>query len=85
MLRSEPACEAPLNVYAYSKLQFDRYVRRLPRPLHSTVVGLRYFNVYGPNETYKGKMSSMVHQLYHQIRSTGIGPAVRGYRRVRGR
>jgi ADP-L-glycero-D-manno-heptose 6-epimerase len=67
-----PACEAPLNVYAYSKLQFDRYVRRLPRPVHSTVVGLRYFNVYGPNETYKGKMSSMVHQLYHQIESTGV-------------
>ncbi len=67
----EPRCEAPLNVYAYSKLQFDRYVRRLGDSLKSTVAGLRYFNVYGPNETYKGKMSSMVHQLTNQILSTG--------------
>ena len=66
----DPRCEAPLNVYAYSKLQFDRYVRRLPAPA-STVVGLRYFNVYGPNERFKGKMSSMVHQLREQIISTG--------------
>ncbi len=68
----EPRCEAPLNVYAYSKLQFDRYVRRLPRPLPSTVVGLRYFNVYGLNEAYKGKMSSTIHQFYHQIRETQV-------------
>ena len=68
----EPRCEAPLNVYAYSKLQFDRYVRRLPRPLPSTVVGLRYFNVYGPNESYKLKMSSTTHQFYHQIREAQV-------------
>jgi ADP-L-glycero-D-manno-heptose 6-epimerase len=68
----EPRCEAPLNVYAYSKLQFDRYVRRLPRPLPSTVVGLRYFNVYGPNETFKGKMASTIHQFARQIRSSGV-------------
>jgi ADP-L-glycero-D-manno-heptose 6-epimerase len=74
----EPRCEAPLNVYAYSKLQFDRYVRRLPRPLPSTVVGLRYFNVYGPNETYKGKMASTVHQFYHQIASNGVARLFEG-------
>lgn len=68
----EPRCEAPLNVYAYSKLQFDRYVRRLPKPVPSTVVGLRYFNVYGPNESYKGKMSSTIHQFTHQISATGV-------------
>ena len=68
----EPRCEAPLNVYAYSKLQFDRHVRQLPRPVKSTVVGLRYFNVYGPNEAYKGKMASMVHQLHQQLASTGV-------------
>ncbi len=67
-----PECERPLNVYAYSKLQFDRYVRQLARPLPSTVVGLRYFNVYGPHEGSKGKMASTIHQFYHQIRNTGV-------------
>ena len=74
----EPRCEAPMNVYAYSKLQFDRYVRRLPRPLPSTVVGLRYFNVFGPREAYKGKMSSTIHQFYHQIRNLGVARLFEG-------
>ena len=74
----EPRCESPLNVYAYSKLQFDRYVRRLPRPLPSTVVGLRYFNVFGPRETFKGKMSSTIHQFSHQIRDTGVAKLFEG-------
>ena len=68
----EPRCEKPLNVYAYSKLQFDRYVRRLPRDLPSTVVGLRYFNVYGAHETYKERMASTVHQFHRQILDTGV-------------
>lgn len=59
----EPACEAPLNVYAYSKLQFDNYARRVLPEARSTVVGLRYFNVYGPGERLKGKMASMAWQL----------------------
>jgi len=67
----EPGCEAPLNVYAYSKLQFDRYIRRLPRPFPSTVVGLRYFNVYGPGEAFKGRMASTIHQFHRQIRESG--------------
>lgn len=74
----EPRCEAPLNVYAYSKLQFDRYVRRLSGSLKSAIVGLRYFNVYGPNESYKGKMASMVHQLRQQIASTGVARLFEG-------
>ena len=74
----EPRCEAPLNVYAYSKLQFDRYVRRLPRPLPSTVVGLRYFNVFGPREAFKGKMSSTIHQFRLQIRETGVARLFEG-------
>jgi ADP-L-glycero-D-manno-heptose 6-epimerase len=65
-----PDCENPLNVYAYSKLLFDQYVRRLPPP-SSTVVGLRYFNVYGPREGQKGRMASMVWQLLRQLESTG--------------
>jgi ADP-L-glycero-D-manno-heptose 6-epimerase len=68
----EPAYEAPLNVYAYSKLQFDRHVRRLLTSAESTVVGLRYFNVYGPRETYKGRMASMVWQLHRQLEAEGV-------------
>jgi ADP-L-glycero-D-manno-heptose 6-epimerase len=66
-----PACEQPLNVYAYSKLLFDRYVRQHSPAARSTVVGLRYFNVYGPYEQHKGRMASMVYQLYDQLRRTG--------------
>jgi len=46
----DPVFESPLNVYGYSKLQFDRYVRRIAAKPDSQVVGLRYFNVYGPRE-----------------------------------
>lgn len=65
-------CEGPLNVYAYSKWLFDEYVRRLGGPARSTVVGLRYFNVYGPREGFKGRMASMVWQLVEQVRETGV-------------
>jgi ADP-L-glycero-D-manno-heptose 6-epimerase len=70
----EPACERPLNVYAYSKWQFDNYVRRLMPSLPEgvTVVGLRYFNVYGPREAHKGRMASMVWQLHRQLAETGV-------------
>lgn len=66
-----PDNEKPLNIYGYSKLLFDRYVQQHWTDVHSTVVGLRYFNVYGPREAHKGRMASMVHQLYHQILQTG--------------
>lgn len=72
-----PACEEPLNVYAYSKLLFDRYVRRLA-PTGSTVVGLRYFNVYGPGESHKGRMASMVTQLLDQLLATGVARLFQG-------
>lgn len=66
-----PKNERPLNVYGYSKLAFDQYLRRRLDDSATTVAGLRYFNVYGPRETEKGKMASMVYQLYRQIRDTG--------------
>ncbi len=66
-----PANEHPINVYAFSKLVFDQHVRKLLEGAESTVVGLRYFNVYGPRETLKGKMASMVYQLYRQVKETG--------------
>ncbi len=58
--------ESPLNVYAYSKVLFDRWAR-CRMPTGSQVVGLRYFNVYGPNEAHKGAMASMVFRLYQQL------------------
>jgi ADP-L-glycero-D-manno-heptose 6-epimerase len=73
-----PACERPLNVYAYSKLLFDRYVRPRLASARSTVVGLRYFNVYGPREQHKGKMASMVFQLYDQLTRTGMARLFEG-------
>ncbi len=51
--------EAPLNVYGYSKYLFDQVLRKALPDLSAPVVGLRYFNVYGPNEQHKGRMSSV--------------------------
>jgi ADP-L-glycero-D-manno-heptose 6-epimerase len=65
--------EKPLNIYGFSKLAFDHYVRhefsegRVP----VTVVGLRYFNVYGPREHHKGRMASVIHHFTKQILETG--------------
>jgi ADP-L-glycero-D-manno-heptose 6-epimerase len=66
-----PANERPLNVYGYSKLVFDNYVRRLMPEIKSTVVGLRYFNVYGPREQHKGRMASVIHHFTRQLKDTG--------------
>jgi ADP-L-glycero-D-manno-heptose 6-epimerase len=63
--------ERPLNVYGYSKLVFDNYVRRLMPEIESTVVGLRYFNVYGPREQHKGRMASVIHHFTRQLKDTG--------------
>lgn len=71
-------CERPLNVYAYSKFLFDQYVRRHWDGIRSQVVGLRYFNAYGPREQHKEAMASMVHHLYHQLKSTGQARLFKG-------
>ena len=63
--------EKPLNVYGYSKLQFDRYVRRVAASPASQVVGLRYFNVYGPREQHKGSMASVAFHFNNQVREHG--------------
>ena len=63
--------EQPLNVYGFSKLVFDEYVRRLLPTFRSTVVGLRYFNVYGPREQHKGRMASVMHHFTKQLKETG--------------
>ena len=64
-------CEEPLNVYGYSKWQFDQYVRRVYQGKHSQICGLRYFNVYGPREQHKGDMSSVAYKHNGQIGEVG--------------
>ena len=63
--------ERPLNVYGYSKALFDQYVNRNIRDPEVQVVGLRYFNVYGPNEAHKGNMASVAWHFDRQIREDG--------------
>jgi ADP-L-glycero-D-manno-heptose 6-epimerase len=67
----DPLFENPLNVYGYSKLQFDRYVRRVAAEPESQVVGLRYFNVYGPREQHKGAMASVAFHFDKQLQDDG--------------
>ncbi len=65
--RVDRSCEHPINMYAYSKFQFDQYVRQILPETTSPVVGLRYFNVYGPREQHKGAMSSTAFHFNRQI------------------
>lgn len=63
--------EQPLNVYGYSKFLFDQVVRRRWEENTAQVVGLRYFNVYGPREAHKGRMASVAFHCFNQYRETG--------------
>ena len=65
-----PSFEMPLNAYAYSKFLFDQFVRKTisKNETRSQIVGLRYFNVYGPGENHKGRMSSVVNHLFQQAK-----------------
>ena len=65
------ASERPLNVYGYSKFLFDQVLRRELGSLKAPVVGLRYFNVYGPREQHKGRMASVAFHHFHQFREHG--------------
>ena len=62
--------EKPINLYAYSKFIFDQYVRELMNKNDSQIVGLRYFNVYGPNEQHKGRMASVAFHLHQQLKES---------------
>ena len=64
-------CEVPLNVYAYSKFLFDQIVRRRWQKRSAQIVGLRYFNVYGPREAHKGRMASVAYHFFNQYRTAG--------------
>jgi ADP-L-glycero-D-manno-heptose 6-epimerase len=71
-------CYRPLNMYGYSKHLFDLHAKR-----HSwldRLVGLKYFNIFGPNEDHKGEMRSVVHKAYAQIRNTGSVELFRSHR-----
>ncbi len=59
--------EMPANIYGFSKLVTDNMARKYFKDLH--IVGLRYFNVYGPKEKHKGKMASQIWQLYLQMKA----------------
>ncbi len=75
--RESPECEDALNHYAFSKLLFDRYLRKtkdspVQNEFHTPIIGLRFFNVYGPQERHKGKMASIFLQMYDQLKRDGV-------------
>jgi ADP-L-glycero-D-manno-heptose 6-epimerase len=59
----------PLNMYGYSKNLFDIWA--LKKNILDKIIGIKYFNVFGPNEYHKGEMRSVVHKAFEQIRETG--------------
>lgn len=63
--------ERPLNVYGYSKFLFDQVLRQRLATLEAPVIGLRYFNVYGPRESHKGRMASVAYHHFNQFRAEG--------------
>jgi ADP-L-glycero-D-manno-heptose 6-epimerase len=71
MLDNEANIESlrPLNAYGYSKQIFDCHAKH--RALFSRIVGLKYFNVFGPNEWHKGDMRSLVNKAYDQVLESG--------------
>lgn len=72
IFKEERQYEAPLNIYGFSKFQFDQYVRSLSANAKNQIVGLRYFNVYGPRENHKGSMASVAFHFNNQIKKDGV-------------
>lgn len=69
----------PLNPYGDSKNDFDKWaLQQAVQPL--SWVGLKFFNVYGPNEYHKGRMASVIFHTFHQIRQTGSMKLFRSHR-----
>jgi len=68
----------PINMYGYSKQLFD--LRVLREGLQDRVAGIKFFNVFGPNEYHKGDMTSVVFKAFHQIRETGRVRLFKSYR-----
>jgi len=59
----------PINMYGYSKQLFDLWILR--QGMGAAVAGMKFFNVFGPNEYHKGDMTSVIYKAFHQIRETG--------------
>jgi ADP-L-glycero-D-manno-heptose 6-epimerase len=68
----------PLNGYAFSKHRFDVYAKK--RGLLDSLVGLKYFNVFGPNEGHKKEMRSLVRKAFEQVQKTGKIQLFKSYR-----
>lgn len=68
----------PLNMYGYSKHMFDLWASKME--IFNKIVGLKFFNVYGPNEYHKGDMRSVIHKAYGQIKETGKVSLFKSYR-----
>jgi ADP-L-glycero-D-manno-heptose 6-epimerase len=74
----------PLNPYGWSKHLFDRWVaRRVTQglPLPPQWAGLKFFNVYGPNEYHKGSMKSVVSKVFHEVQADGVARLFKSYHR----
>ena len=69
----------PLNMYGYSKHLFDLHAKRTG--FLNKIVGLKYFNVFGPNEDHKGDMRSLVHKSFAQVQSEGVIRLFKSYRK----
>jgi len=81
VFKEERGNECPINVYGFSKFQFDQYVRQLTKTIQtseSQVVGFRYFNVYGPREQHKGSMASVAFHFNNQLNETGVAKLFEG-------
>lgn len=72
VFKEELQYEKPVNIYGYSKFLFDQYVRQRLSTATIPIIGLRYFNVYGPNEAHKGRMSSVAFHFNQQIKQQGV-------------
>ena len=75
---SDLAALRPLNMYGYSKHLFDLYAQR--ESFLNSIVGVKYFNVYGPNEDHKGDMRSLVNKAFQQILGTGKVQLFKSYK-----
>jgi ADP-L-glycero-D-manno-heptose 6-epimerase len=69
----------PLNMYGYSKQLFDLWAYK--NGLFDKITGLKFFNVFGPNEYHKGEMRSIIHKAYQQIKETGKIKLFKSYKK----
>src|SRR6516165_4078379 len=69
----------PLNMYGYSKHLFDLHAKR--GGFLNKICGLKFFNVYGPNEDHKADMRSLVHKSFAQVRDKGVIQLFKSYRK----